>query len=85
MAPKHPNVIEFPVGRGQLITIVSLVMSTAQFLSAIVEQNIRLTAPLNSTALSARRHYLKSNKIINVLVNHVLKAVPSLDTLVVNI
>lgn len=57
---------------------VSVVMSTAQLLSGVVEQNLPLTAPRNTTALSARRQSLKSNKIINIRVNHTLKAVPSL-------
>lgn len=68
-----------------LITTVSPAMSTAQFLSAIVELNIPLTAPLNTTALSAHHHSLKSIKIISVPVNHTLKAMPRLDTVVFNI
>lgn len=68
-----------------LITTVSVVMSTAQFLSGIVEQNILPTAPRDTTALSACRQSLKSNKIINVRVNHTLKSMPSLDTVVVKI
>ena len=48
--------------------------STAQFMSATVEQNIPLTAPFNTTALSAHYHSLKSNKIVNVPVKRILKA-----------